>query len=61
MHLGERCDEIVRMIDETLAEVGIDGERPEPPPALTTLERPAAAKVSPLRRVERPERAAAGF
>ena len=24
MQLGERCDEIVRLIDETLAEMGVD-------------------------------------
>ena len=29
MRLGERCDEIVRLIEETLAEVGVDG-RPAP-------------------------------
>ncbi len=56
MGLGERCDEIVRLIDETLAAVGVDAEA-----APTSLPGPVAA-VRPLAAPRPgPERAASGF
>lgn len=56
MGLGERCDEIVRMIDETLAGLGVDPdevstEAPASVAALATLPTPMAG----------PDLAAAGF
>ena len=56
MGLGERCDEIVRMIDETLAGLGVDPEdvstgAPASAAALATLPVPMAG----------PDVAAAGF
>ncbi len=56
MGLGERCDEIVRLIDETLAAFAADPA--EPPPA--TL--PPEATVTPLPAPRpRPGLAASGF
>jgi hypothetical protein len=56
MGLGERCDEIVRLIDETLAAFGTDFAEPSldsgGPVATVT---PLSPSVSPL------DRAAAGF
>ena len=69
MNLGERCDEIVRLIDETLAGLEVDEDLP-------TATLASGATVSPLpgsRRDESarrrgapptgagPDRAAAGF
>lgn len=56
MGLGERCDEIVRLIDETLAAIGADpvDTLPGPPP-------PAASVTSLAPRRARPSRAASGF
>lgn len=56
MGLGERCDEIVRLIDETLAAFGTDladdaADRAAPVATVTPLSRPAPP----------PARAAAGF
>jgi hypothetical protein len=56
MGLGERCDEIVRLIDETLAACGADPA--DATPAVPT----AAATVTPFpASAPRPERAASGF
>ena len=56
MGLGERCDEIVRLIDETLAAVGVDPVDAVPSPAAPL------ASVTPLApRRARPGRAASGF
>jgi hypothetical protein len=56
MGLGERCDEIVRLIDETLAAFGTDlaeaaADSPAPVATVTPLSYPAPP----------PARAAAGF
>jgi len=56
MGLGERCDEIVRLIDETLAAYGAHTTEPAP-----TIPGPAAT-VTPLPPSRpRPDRAASGF
>ena len=53
MSLGDRCDEIVRLIDETLAAVAADGAteapRPGPSPHVASPER-APRWLSPLGR-----------
>jgi hypothetical protein len=56
MGLGERCDEIVRLIDETLAALGIDpADTPPNPPA-------PGATVTPFPpRRPRTDRTASGF
>ena len=66
MGLGERCDEIVRLIDETLAAFGADprcrprGSGPGRPG--TCAGRGAVAAVTPFPApTPRPERAASGF
>jgi hypothetical protein len=57
MGLGERCDEIVRLIDETLAALGVDGADAVP----AGLPRPVAT-VTPFPAAgPGPDRAAAGF
>lgn len=61
MHLGQRCDEIVRMIEETLAEAGIDGDGPGSAAPVTPLSQPARPRAANLRTTEHPEPAAAGF
>jgi hypothetical protein len=53
MGLGERCDEIVRLIDETLAAFGTD-------PADAAADSAAPGGVTPLSRPAPPARAAAG-
>jgi hypothetical protein len=54
MGLGERCDEIVRLIDETLAAFGTD-------PADAAADSAAPVGVTPLSRpTPTPARAAAG-
>jgi hypothetical protein len=59
MGLGERCDEIVRLIDETLAACGADPADSTPAvpavPAVTATVTPFPASAP------RPERAASGF
>ncbi len=66
MNLGERCDEIVRLIDETLADLEVDAD------GAPSTARAAVAAVTALpprgpRRprvsesAQRPDRAAAGF
>jgi len=56
MGLGERCDEIVRLIDETLAGLGVD------PEALSADARGSVATVDTLPApVSGPDLAAAGF
>jgi len=64
MGLGERCDEIVRLIDETLAAFGIDPFDPDAHGSASTdvaspvpMSRARVTKVSPLA----PPGAAAGF
>ncbi len=45
MGLGERCDEIVRLIDETLAAFGVDpGDTTANPPAPATTVTPFPAR-----------------
>jgi hypothetical protein len=71
MGLGERCDEIVRLIDETLAAFGIDPYEPPAPagpsvevpsPSPVPMSRARVAVVSPLASPGHPpDRAAAGF
>jgi hypothetical protein len=69
MGLGERCDEIVRLIDETLAAFGIDPFDPGAParpstdvPSPVPMSRARVATVSPLAPPGPPPgRAAAGF
>jgi hypothetical protein len=69
MNLGERCDEIVRLIDETLADLEVDadgaptaagapvaGVTPLPPRGRRGPGRPRVSEAAP-----RPDRAAAGF
>jgi hypothetical protein len=59
MGLGERCDEIVRLIDETLAAFGI--EPGDTPPAVPRP-KPGVATVRSLTSpAPPPDRAAAGF
>jgi hypothetical protein len=59
MGLGERCDEIVRLIDETLAAFGIEPADPAPavlsPHSGVATMRPIPSQAPP------PDRAAAGF
>jgi hypothetical protein len=66
MNLGERCDEIVRLIDETLAEVSAASRAPETAGATVTALPAAVAPGGrrsrrPTPGVERADRAAAGF
>ncbi len=66
MGLGERCDEIVRLIDETLAAFGADrvGAAADTVPAdpAPGAGRGAGAAVTPFPApTPRPERAASGF
>ncbi len=65
MGLGERCDEIVRLIDETLAAVGADGVDAAPAdmvPADTGPGLVTVATVTPFpASAPGPERAASGF
>ena len=57
MGLAERCDEIVRLIDETLADLGVDTAEAVP----TSLPGPVAA-VRPFAAPRpAPDRAASGF
>jgi hypothetical protein len=54
MSLGDRCDEIVRLIDETLAAVAADGAteapRPGPSPQVAAAPDRSARWLSPLGR-----------
>jgi len=62
MSLGERCDEIVRLIDETFADLGIATTGDGPGATVTTF--PAAVDDEPRheRRLGvRPRQAASGF
>jgi hypothetical protein len=70
MGLGERCDEIVRLIDETLAAIGTDPPdetpgastpvaRPPARPVPMVVTRPPVTPVSPS--ALPPDRAASGF
>jgi hypothetical protein len=69
MGLGERCDEIVRLIDETLADFGIDpfdseahGSASTDVPSPVPMSKARVARVSPLAApAPAPGRAAAGF
>jgi hypothetical protein len=70
MGLGERCDEIVRLIDETLADLGLDRGDASPagsgPAATVTTLAPLAGSKTDRRRRQppagaRPDRTAAGF
>jgi hypothetical protein len=56
MGLGERCDEIVRMIDETLAGLGVD-----PDEVSAVAPAPVAAPATLATPVPGPDLAAAGF
>ena len=65
MSLGERCDEIVRLIDETLADLGLPLAVP-PAAAPATVTPLTGTRAGLLRReraaeAERVDRAAAGF
>ncbi|HUY64797.1 MAG TPA: hypothetical protein VMV14_09825 [Acidimicrobiales bacterium] len=51
---GERCDEIMRLIDETLEDFGVAAS---PPPAVPEAT-PAAAMLRRLSRAERMQRLA---
>jgi hypothetical protein len=57
MGLGERCDEIVRLIDETLAAYGVHPAEATPPTAPGSM--PTVTPFSPA--TSRPDRAASGF
>ena len=59
MGLGERCDEIVRLIDETLAAFGI--EPSDPPPVVPTPTSGVTTVRSMTSPAPPPDRAAAGF
>ena len=70
MGLGERCDEIVRLIDETLADLGLDRGDASPagsgPAATVTTLAPLAGSKTDRRRRQppagaRPDRTASGF
>jgi hypothetical protein len=70
MGLGERCDEIVRLIDETLADLGLEPGDASPagsgPVATVTALAPLAGSKTDRRRRQppagpRPDRTAAGF
>jgi hypothetical protein len=70
MGLGDRCDEIVRLIDETLAEIGIDPAGALAPAtgavATVTSLPPSPASKAGRRQPDpvagpRPDQAAAGF
>ena len=71
MGLGERCDEIVRLIDETLADLGLDpadaavAGPPGPSATVTPLAASAGTRADRRRRQPpagpRPDRTAAGF
>ncbi len=65
MGLGERCDEIVRLIDETLAAFGPDGVDAAPAVAVPADTGPGLAPVATVTpfpaSARRPERAASGF
>jgi hypothetical protein len=45
MRLGERCDEIVRLINETLSDLGID---PADAPAAVPVPAPVPATLAPV-------------
>jgi len=57
MGLGERCDEIVRLIDETLAAYGAHTTEPAP----TAVPGPGATVTALPPSRPRPDRAASGF
>ena len=70
MRLGERCDEIVRLINETLADLGLDpSDAADPHPGRAATVTPLAptpgSKADRRRRQPpagpRPDRTAAGF
>ena len=70
MNLGERCDEIVRLIDETLAGLEVDAEDVAAAtlaPGATVSSLPASRRRESARRTGAPptgagpDRAAAGF
>ncbi|HLM97128.1 MAG TPA: hypothetical protein VK283_12485 [Acidimicrobiales bacterium] len=70
MNLGERCDEIVRLIDETLAGLEVDAEdlaTATLAPKATVSSRPGSRSGESARRTGAPptgagpDRAAAGF
>jgi len=70
MNLGERCDEIVRLIDETLAGLEVDAEDLAPAtlaPGATVSSLPGSRQRERARRLGAPptgagpDRAAAGF
>ena len=65
MNLGERCDEIVRLIDQTLADLGIGTEAGGPQATVTALPTATAGRGTGDGRtpppVEPAPRAAAGF
>ncbi|HUY23653.1 MAG TPA: hypothetical protein VMV22_15075 [Acidimicrobiales bacterium] len=67
MSLGERCDEIVRLIDETFADLGIEagGDEDGHGASVTALAPATAPGSDGSRRVpralEKPRRAASGF
>jgi hypothetical protein len=70
MRLGERCDEIVRLINETLADLGLDPSddadaHPGPAATVTPLAPSPASKAERRRRPPPagpgPDRTAAGF
>jgi hypothetical protein len=56
MTLGERCDEIMRLIDETLTDVASDTSAPDPRAAasLSTRLRSAARTAAAARPERRP-------
>jgi hypothetical protein len=70
MRLGERCDEIVRLINETLADLGLDpsdaADAHSGPAATVTPLAPTPGSKADRRRCQppagpRPDRTAAGF
>jgi hypothetical protein len=70
MRLGERCDEIVRLINETLADLGLDppdaaDAHPGPAVTVTPLAPSPGSKANRRRRPPPagpgPDRTAAGF
>ena len=73
MRLGERCDEIVRLIDETLADIGLDpadaanaAATGSPPASSASALTPLTGSTADRRRRQPsagpgPDRTAAGF
>jgi hypothetical protein len=70
VRLGERCDEIVRLIDETLADLGLDpvdaAIAGSPPAAAVTTLAPLTRSAADRRRRQPPagpgpDQTAAGF